>query len=149
MPAQVRMIGKKRHTLGIHGISRQRADNIATRHRLLGMNAKVIRGKTNGKTTYSVYRACSNNPLAQRKRANLKRIHVNRFMISANRNLPMADRQPPMTIQTSKGPINANKVEILGESSFEYSPDNPLSCGATAYGVTRAPIMIDDCVVMP
>jgi hypothetical protein len=63
----------------------------------------------------------------------IKRLHVDRRRVRAGE--PNA-----VTIQTSKGPIKAQRVEIRGPSTFVYSPDKPLSCGAKAWIETRAEV---------
>lgn len=68
----------------------------------------------------------------------IKRVHVNQFVIRANRKTGATD--PPISIQTSRGVRRAQTVEILGPSRLIYSPDRPLSCGARLWVETRAEI---------
>lgn len=72
----------------------------------------------------------------------LKRIHVNRHNISANRK--DGQRRPVFTVKTSKGNRKGNAVEIRGESVLRYSPGKPLPCGAVAWIETHAEVIVDD-----
>jgi hypothetical protein len=71
-------------------------------------------------------------------RGTIKRLHVNRFRIAADRQC--GKQSPALTIQTSKGSHKAVEVEIRGPSKFVYRPDKPLSCGARAWLETRAEV---------
>jgi len=67
----------------------------------------------------------------------VKRVHVNRRIMSKNLKLPEDKWKPYYTIQTSKGPIRARRVR----ARLEFDIHNPkLSCGARAYGVTRGTV---------
>lgn len=80
-----------------------------------------------------------NRPRLQRLAAGtIKRLHVNRHVIAANRKT--GKRDPALTIQTSSGPFRALAVNILGPSTMVYHPDKPLSCGAVAWIETRATV---------
>lgn len=68
----------------------------------------------------------------------IKRLHVNRHVIADNRK--NGKRGPALTIQTSRGPFRAHAVNILGPSTMIYSPDKPLSCGASAWIETCAAV---------
>lgn len=68
----------------------------------------------------------------------IKRLHVNRHVIAANRKT--GKRAPALTIQTSKGPFRGQVVIINGPSQMVYDPDNPLSCGAVAWVETTAEV---------
>ena len=70
----------------------------------------------------------------------LKRIHVNQHVI--RRNTKTGDREPPLTVKTSRGNTRAHSVEIEGASHIVYSPDRPLSCGARVWIETRAPVLV-------
>lgn len=70
----------------------------------------------------------------------LKRIHVNQHVI--RRNKKTGERDPVITIKTYKGNDYASCVDILGASRVVYSPDKPLSCGATVWIETDADIGI-------
>jgi hypothetical protein len=70
-----------------------------------------------------------------------KRIHVNKAVIASNRKNGLND--PPITVQTSKGPIKAQRVIINGPSVFVHSPHQPLSCGARVWVETLAECLIE------
>jgi hypothetical protein len=70
----------------------------------------------------------------------LKRIHVNQHVI--RRNTKTGEREPPLTVKTSRGNYRAESVRIEGASEVVYSPDRPLSCGARVWIETRAPVVI-------
>lgn len=76
----------------------------------------------------------------------LKRIHVNQHIIRANKKREPADREPPITVKAGRGGKNqrANEVFIYGPSRVVYSPDKPLSCGATVWVETTAPVVVPD-----
>lgn len=80
--------------------------------------------------------------LAMLRKGTLKRIHVDKHIMAQNRKRDPADAKPPITIQTSKGPLKALEVEVLGPSRFTYSPCKPLSCGARLWIETRAELRI-------
>lgn len=74
------------------------------------------------------------------RRGVVKRIHVNQHIVKANRK--SGEREPVITIQTSKGPFTAKDIKIHGSSKVIYSPDKPLKCGATIWVETKAPITV-------
>ena len=61
----------------------------------------------------------------------LKRIHINQHVIKAN--AKSGDRNPVITVKTSKSNEYAHAVHIMGGSTVVYSPDKPLSCGAKVW----------------
>jgi hypothetical protein len=63
----------------------------------------------------------------------IKRIHVNRKVLA--RNVKTGQREAPLTIQTTKGPIRAMRVKIRG-GEMVYGK-KPLSCGARVWLETR------------
>ena len=69
---------------------------------------------------------------------NIKRIHVNQHHLRANRK--DGGNRPVFTIQTSKGPVYADHVDIKGESSLVFQPEKPLPCGARIWVETRAQV---------
>lgn len=71
----------------------------------------------------------------------LKRIHVNQHVI--RRNKKTGEREPPVTVKTSRGNYRAGSVRIEGVSDVVYSPDRALSCGARVWIETRAPVVVD------
>jgi len=75
------------------------------------------------------------------KAGTIKRLHVDRRVIASNRKHGRDD--PPITVQTSKGPIKTRRAEILGPSTFIYNPTKPLSCGARLWVETRAEVQVD------
>jgi hypothetical protein len=69
----------------------------------------------------------------------IKRIHVDQHIIKRNRKENRND--PPLTIQTSKGPIKAHEVCVEGPSVLRHTPNKPLSCGAVIYIETKAVVI--------
>jgi hypothetical protein len=67
----------------------------------------------------------------------IKRIHVNRQILA--RNAKTGERVPPLTIQTSKGPIRARRVRVIGSSEMVYG-EKPLSCGARVWLETKSAV---------
>jgi len=70
----------------------------------------------------------------------IKRIHINQHII--RRNKKTGEREPVITVKTYKSNDYASSVEILGTSRLIYSPDKPLSCGATVWIETDAEVKI-------
>ena len=66
----------------------------------------------------------------------LKRIHVNMHII--RRNHKTGEREPVLTVKTSKSNDYAHEVVINGPSKVVYSPDKPLSCGAKVWIETKS-----------
>ena len=66
----------------------------------------------------------------------IKRIHVAQQVI--RRNTRHDEDEPPITIQTSRGPIRASDVTIHGTSRLVYQRADPLSCGARLWIETHA-----------
>ena len=145
MVAWARMLDGKRYVLSDHSLSKMDAQRIQRRHKELGLNAQVKRHAT-GK--YAVYRRCGSKINRANPRKRKKQIHVNQFMIRSNLKVPVAERRPPITIQTSKGSIRATNVTMLGDSKVKYTPDQKLSCGASVYIETDDAIELDDCAKM-
>ena len=72
------------------------------------------------------------------KEGTIKRIHVNKQVISQNLKYDRDD--PAITIQTSHGPFRARKVYIRGPSVFVQSLEAPLSSGARLWCETTAAV---------
>jgi len=72
------------------------------------------------------------------ERGTIKRLHVDRHVVASNRK--HGRNEPPITVQTSKGPLKAHGVIIHGESVFVHSPHKPLKCGARVWIETRAAV---------
>jgi len=70
----------------------------------------------------------------------LKRIHVNQHVI--RRNTKTGEREPPLTVKTSRENYRVDSVRIEGPSNVVYSPERPLSCGARVWIETSAPVII-------
>ena len=70
-----------------------------------------------------------------------KRIHVNMHIIRKNNKT--GERNPVLTVKTSKSNQYAHEVEIDGPSKVIYSPDKPLSCGARVWIETDSEVMVD------
>lgn len=67
----------------------------------------------------------------------IKRIHVDRRIMAQNRK--HGTDLPAYTIQTSRGPIKAHLVEVVGQLVFDQSKKQ-LSCGARMYGETTSEV---------
>ena len=67
-------------------------------------------------------------------------ITVNRHVTAKNKKT--GAREPVLSIKTWRETRYANRVEILGPSVLVYSPDKPLSCGATTFLETRSEVRI-------
>lgn len=78
--------------------------------------------------------------------ARTKRIHVNQHKIRANKK--NGTREPTITVKTYNSNNYARSVEIKGPSRVAYSPDKPLSCGATVWVETKAPVILDDHILI-
>jgi len=70
----------------------------------------------------------------------VKRLHVDKRVVQKNRKT--GSKNPPITIQTSDGPIKCMKAEIHGPSTLEYS-EKPLSCGARVFITTKAEVTME------
>ena len=66
----------------------------------------------------------------------IKRIHVNKHVIAANRKHGRND--PPLSIKVGGENIRTHAVMILGPSAVIHRPDKPLSCGARVWIETRS-----------
>jgi len=58
-------------------------------------------------------------------------IHINQHIIRSNKKKGKAD--PPITIKTYLANEYVSSVELNGKCRLVYSPDKPLSCGATVW----------------
>lgn len=87
------------------------------------------------------------------KAGTVKRLHVDRRIIAQN--IKNGRNEPAMTVQTSKGPLKARRVEILGPSTFEQAGPvvsevdgtvvreiRPLSCGARLWIKTTSALEV-------
>jgi hypothetical protein len=70
-----------------------------------------------------------------------KRIHVNQHII--RKNAKTGEREPVLTVKTSRENVYGHTVEITGKSRVIYSPDKPLSCGAKVWIETDDEGVID------
>ena len=70
--------------------------------------------------------------------ARLKRIHVNRHVIASNRK--HGRNEPVVRVKVGRENLKGSRVEIAGPSVVIYSPDKPLSCGATLWIETNAAV---------
>lgn len=68
----------------------------------------------------------------------IKRIHVDRQVIARNQKHGTYD--PPIKVQTSKGPIACDGAVIHGPSLVIYRPDKPIASGARLWIETRAAV---------
>jgi len=74
------------------------------------------------------------------RQGTIKRIHVNKHVIASN--LKHGLNAPAITVQTSKGPIRARRVKVLGPSEM-VSGEKPLSCGARIWLETKAKVELN------
>ncbi len=72
----------------------------------------------------------------------VKRLHVDQRIIAQNRKRAPQDAEPAITVQTSKGPLKAFEVEVMGPSRFVYRPTEPLGCGARLWIESTAEVRI-------
>ena len=72
----------------------------------------------------------------------LKRIHVNTHRLRANARIDTPE--PVITVKTWKSNHYGFRAAVLGPSTVVYRPEKPLSCGAVLWVETRAPVLIDD-----
>jgi hypothetical protein len=68
-----------------------------------------------------------------------KRIHVNQHIIRANKK--DGTNKPVITVKTYKSNDYGHSVDFK-QGSVIYSPDKPLSCGATVWIETSDPVTI-------
>lgn len=66
-------------------------------------------------------------------------IHVNQHKIKSNKKYDIND--PVVTIKTYKSNDYAKEVLIDGPSKIVYSPNKPLSCGATVWIETKVVVL--------
>lgn len=59
------------------------------------------------------------------------RVHVNQHKIKSNRKT--GDREPPLSLVLGGRTVHAHEIFIAGPCKVVYSPDKPLSCGATVW----------------
>ena len=50
---------------------------------------------------------------------------------------------PVITVKTYKSNTYGHEVDILGDSKVVYSPDKPLSCGASVWIETDSEVLVD------
>ena len=62
----------------------------------------------------------------------LSRIHINQHHIKHNKK-EGNKRKPVITVKNKEGNFYSNRVSIVGGCTVVYSPDKPLSCGATVW----------------
>ena len=75
-----------------------------------------------------------------------KRIHINQHVIKSNKKNKQT--KPPITVKTYKSNDYGNSVSIRDKDGNEvarviYSPDKPLSCGATCWIETNEEVTVD------
>jgi len=66
----------------------------------------------------------------------IKRIHVNRHVIASNHK--HGRNEPVVRVKVGRENFKGSRVEIAGPSMVIYSPNKPLSCGATLWIETNA-----------
>lgn len=73
-------------------------------------------------------------------------IHVNQHIIKANRQ--QGARVPPLTVKTYKGNRTGSRARLIDAhgvciAEVVYSPDKPLSCGATVWIETYETVEVE------
>ncbi len=68
-----------------------------------------------------------------------KRIHVNMHLIRKNHKT--GERNPVLTVKSSKSNDYYHEVVVNGPCRIVYSPDKPLSCGARVWIETESDIV--------
>lgn len=66
-------------------------------------------------------------------------IHINQHIIK--RNKKTGEREPVITCKTYKSNDYCHGLEIQGGCRVVYSPDKPLSCGATVWIETQSDVI--------
>lgn len=74
------------------------------------------------------------------RKGTIKRIHVNKHVISANAKNGTND--PAITVQTSQGSFTARRIEWSGRSVIVHDAEHPLSCGAKVWIETMEAIYL-------
>jgi hypothetical protein len=69
------------------------------------------------------------------------RIHVNQHVVRRNRKT--SSRDPALTVKSRGRNTYCHAAEVLGPCRVVYSPDKPLSCGATVWIETEHEVVID------
>jgi hypothetical protein len=67
-------------------------------------------------------------------------IHIDQHALKRNRK--SGSREPVITVKTYKTNLRAHSVSIAGPARLVYSPDKPLSCGATVWIETSGNVTI-------
>lgn len=75
----------------------------------------------------------------------LKRIHINQHVIRSNRT--SGAREPVITVKDHRSNSYGSRVDILDAAgqpvaTVVYSPDKPLSCGATVWIETKSEVKV-------
>jgi hypothetical protein len=70
----------------------------------------------------------------------IKRIVVNKHVIKFNNK--NNTNKPPLSVQTSNGPIYGHEIEIEDAIVFKYNRNKPLKCGATVWAETHSRVFI-------
>ena len=76
------------------------------------------------------------------KKGRIKRIHVNKHIIGANRKHGRNDA--PLTCKVGKENLKGHRVQVNGPSIIIHSPDKPLSCGAKVWIETHASVAVEE-----
>ena len=68
------------------------------------------------------------------------RIHINQHVIK--RNAKTGERKPVITAKTYRDNRYGSEVYVDGPCKIVYSPDKPLSCGATVWIETKSRVKV-------
>lgn len=82
--------------------------------------------------------------LAKLIKGYIKKLHVDQRIIKHN--TKTGEELPPLTIQTSSGPLKASTIGIYVDNvcvaEIKYRPQQPLSCGARLWVETEEEVRI-------
>ena len=67
-------------------------------------------------------------------------IHIDQHALRRNRKV--GTREPVITVKTYKTNLRGSRVAIDGPAQIVYSPDKPLSCGATVWIETQSKVTL-------
>ena len=70
----------------------------------------------------------------------ITKIHVNQHVIRSNRK--NGENEPVLTVKDYRQNRRAHDVRINGPSRVVYSPNKPLSCGATVWIETESEVTL-------
>lgn len=72
----------------------------------------------------------------------VKQIHVNVNSIRSNAKADAPEKLPVARVQCGREAVYGDRVDIKGDSTLVYRPDDPLPCGAKVWIETTAAVVI-------